>query len=669
MRNAKPLRRWGLTGSAGQSRILLTGGGGQLAQELVRIDPTIDAPPRELLDFSRPGAIEEYAGENRYDLIIHAGAVTNRFESDPNEEYIQSNIIGTAHVVLYAMRQGTRLVYISTDYVYPAERGGYTEESVLLPVNRYAKSKLGGELAVQLYDNSLIIRTSFYNRLDFQKGCTDQYTSRLPIREAAKAIYTLSRTNNLRGIINLGTPEKRSLYKIIRAEFNPAVAPVTRSQISISYAIPPDSSMDTSMSERLLHPSSDSAKDLRQCRVCRSADLYTYLHLGRTPLANSYVGEDRLSELEFKEELAIQLCSSCGLSQLTKVVNPDLMFKHYLYVSSTTQTIRDHWVELAQTTIRRASALPGELVLDVASNDGSLLARFRDLGMRVVGVDPAENLAAEANASGIPTLCRYWSSHIARDVVSRFGAPRIITAANVFAHVDDVHEFVNAVALALAPKGVFVIEAPYLLDFIVKREFDTAYHEHLSYLAMHPLGMLMSMHGLQVFDAEYFADIHGGTMRFYVCREKDYPVSDRVVSILDGETRFGIKDRAPYDAFGRSVIENKQTLRALIADLKTQGNTIWAYGASAKGNTLMNFFQLTKSEVPVVIDDNPKKWGYYAPGSHMLIKGIDELSRARVDYLLLLAWNFEKEIIRRCKAAKYTGKFIRPVPQAAIVEE
>jgi dTDP-4-dehydrorhamnose reductase/SAM-dependent methyltransferase len=658
-----------LTGFAGQSKILVTGGGGQLAQELVRIEPTIDAPPKERLDFSRPGAIEAYAGENRYNLIIHAGAVTNRFEDDPDEEYIRSNIIGTAHVVLYAMRQGARLVYISTDYVYPSERGGYTEESVLLPVNRYAKSKLGGELAVQLYDNSLIIRTSFYNRLDFPKGCTDQYTSRLPLHEAAAAIYTLSRMNNLRGIINLGTPAKRSLYEIIRAEFNPSVVPVTRSQISISYTIPPDSSMDTSMSERLLHPSGDSAKDLRQCRVCRSEDLYTYLHLGRTPLANSYVQKDQLSEPEFKEELAIQLCSTCGLSQLTKVVNPDLMFKHYLYVSSTTQTIRDHWAELARTTAKRASAQPGDLVLDVASNDGCLLSKFRDLGMRVVGVDPAENLAAEANASGIPTLCKYWSSHIARDVVSRFGAPRIITATNVFAHVDDVHEFVNAVSLALAPKGVFVIEAPYLRDFIIKREFDTAYHEHLSYLAMHPLVMLMSMHGLQVFDAEYFTDIHGGTMRVYVCRGKDYPVSERVTSILDEEVRFGIKDRAPYDAFARSVTENKQVLRALVADLTAQGKTIWAYGASAKGNTLMNFFELTKKEIPVAIDDNPKKWGYYAPGSHMLIKGIDELARAPVDYLLLLAWNFEKEIIRRCKEAKYAGKFIRPVPEAVIREK
>ena len=657
-----------MTGSGGQSKILLTGGGGQLARELVYIDPLIDAPPKEQLDFSLPGAIEAYAGDTHYDLIIHAGAVTNRFEDDVDEEYIQSNIIGTAYVVLFAMHQGSRLVYISTDYVYPAERGGYTEESVLFPVNRYAKSKLGGELAVQLYDNSLIIRTSFYNRLDFPKGCTDQYTSRIPLREAASAVYTLSRMNNLRGVINLGTSSKRSLYDIVRTEFNPSVIPITRSQISISYPIPPDSSMDTTVSQSLLHPSSGDSKDLRRCRVCRSEDLYTYLHLGRTPLANSYLKETQLAEPEFKEELAIQLCRTCGLSQLTKVVNPDLMFKHYLYVSSTTQTIRDHWTELAQTTAKRASAQPGDLVLDVASNDGCLLSKFRTLGMNVVGVDPAENLAAEANAAGIRTLCRYWSSHVAGDIVSRFGAPRIITATNVFAHVDDVHEFVSGVAVALATRGIFVIEAPYLRDFIGKREFDTAYHEHLSYLSIHPLATLMSMHGMQVFDAEYFADIHGGTMRVYVSREKDYPVSERVTSILEEEVRFGIKDQAPYDAFARSVTENKRALRTLIADLKAEGKTIWAYGASAKGNTLMNFFELTKVEIPAAIDDNPKKWGYYAPGSHLLIAGISELAHARVDYLLLLAWNFEKEIIRRCKEAKYAGKFIRPVPRAAVIE-
>jgi hypothetical protein len=248
---------------------------------------------------------------------------------------------------------------------------------VLFPVNRYAKSKLGGEMAVQLYDNSLIIRTSFYGTLAFPKACTDQYTSRLSLHDAARAIYALSRRSDLRGIINLGTPERRSLYDIIKAEFNPSVMPIKRSDIAISYILPADSSMDTSLYQYFEQPMSDASKDLRRCRVCRSDDLYVYLHLGKTPLANSYLEEAHLTQPEFKEELAIQLCRSCGLSQLTKIVNPDLMFKHYLYVSSTTRTIRDHWAELAKTTAALADAQSGELALDIASNDGSLLAEFR----------------------------------------------------------------------------------------------------------------------------------------------------------------------------------------------------------------------------------------------------------------------------------------------------
>jgi dTDP-4-dehydrorhamnose reductase/SAM-dependent methyltransferase len=650
------------------SNILLTGGKGQLARELVRIDPGIDAPDKDRLDFSSYEAIEGYCGKKHYDVIIHAGAVTNKFDQDVDQDYIQSNIIGTANVVLYAMRHGCRLVYISTDYVYPSERGGYTEESVLFPVNRYAKSKLGGEMAVQLYDKSLIIRTSFYNRLDFPKGCTDQYTSRLPLQDAARAIYRMACLDKLTGIVNLGTDRKRSLYDIIRDEFNPSVLPVTRSQIAISYPIPPDTSLDTTRYQQVSGSSREHSKDLHSCRVCRSGDLYSYLNLGRTPLANSYLEEKELSQPEFKEGLVIQLCRNCGLSQLTKVVDPDLMFSHYLYVSSTTQTFREHCVELAQTVTAIASAKQGDLVLDVASNDGCLLSKFRDVGMNVLGVDPAENLVAEANASGIRTLCKYWSTNVARDIVSRFGAPKIITATNVFAHVDDVHEFVEAVNQAMSLRGVFVVEVPYLLDFIGKKEFDTAYHEHLSYFSIHPLVMLMKMHGLEVFDIQYFPDIHGGTVRVIVSRENDYVVSKNVSVFLEKEVLFGIKDRAPYDSFAQSVLENKGALRSLIAGLRTRGRTIWAYGASAKGNTLMNFFELTRDDIPVVIDDNPKKWGYYTPGSHMLITGIKDLEQAHVDYLLLLAWNFEAEIIRRCNAVHYSGSYIRPVPRAATIQ-
>ena len=409
------------------------------------------------------------------------------------------------------------------------------------------------------------------------------------------------------------------------------------------------------------------SKQQDRCRFCRSDNLFRYLDLGRAPLANAYLREEELPAPEFAEELAIQVCLDCGLSQLTKVVDPDLMFRNYLYVSSTTQTFRDHCVELAKTATMQASATADDLVVDIASNDGCLLSKFRETGMNVLGVDPAENLAKEANAAGIRTLCAYWSKEIADEIVKQFGRPKIITATNVFAHVDDVHGFLEAIDRCLAPRGIFVVEFPYLLDFIQKNEFDTAYHEHLSYIAIQPVRALVQMYGLDVFDVQYFKDLHGGTVRVCVGRGKDYPVSERVNAHVRREQEFGLLTRAPYLSFAQRINENKLQLRRLLTTLHEQGKTVWAYGASAKGNTLMNFFEIKRDQIPVVIDDNPRKWRYYTPGSHMRITGIDELGKSGVDYLLLLAWNFQTEIIRRCEAATYTGAYILPVPEAKII--
>jgi len=656
-----------MTPRAAPGSILVTGGEGALAGELLRLDPGVDAPPRSLLDVSSEASIERYCADRRHTVIIHAAAVTNRFAEDVDEEYLRSNIIGTANVVLWARRRGLRLVYVSTDYVYPGERGGYTEDSVLLPVNRYAASKLGGEMAVRLYDNSLIVRTSFYRELPFARSCVDQFTSRIPIAEAARAVYALACRPEIRGVVNVGTPARRSLHDIVRAEFNPATEPIRRADIAIAYRLPPDTSMDTSHFHRIMQTDTTASRHVAHCRVCGSGRLHPYLDLGRTPLANSYIPPGQAEEPEYTEELAIQLCLDCGLSQLTRVVHPDLMFRNYLYVSSTTRTFREHCSEMAATTIAAAGAAPGELVLDIASNDGCLLARFREQGMNIVGVDPAENLAAEANAAGIPTLCTYWSPAVARDLAARFGRPKIVTATNVFAHVDDVRGFVAGVKECLADRGMFVIECPYLVDFIEKNEFDTAYHEHLSYFAVRPLTILMEQFGMAVFNVEFFPDLHGGTIRTYVCRKGDYPEAPAVAAFLEAERAFGLLDASRYDEFAARVRDNKARLRAMIAALRAEGKTVWAYGASAKGNTLMNYFELTARDIPVVIDDNPKKWGFLAPGSRMRITGIQELSQQRVDCLVLLAWNFQREIVQRCAAAGYRGSFLVPVPVATVI--
>lgn len=404
------------------------------------------------------------------------------------------------------------------------------------------------------------------------------------------------------------------------------------------------------------------------CRICRSQNLHVYLDMGRTPLANSYLQEAQLEKEEFKEELALQVCVDCGLSQLTKVVNPDLMFKHYLYVSSTTETFRDHCAELAKTVTTAAGCRGGEWVLDIASNDGCLLSKFRDIGMKVVGVDPALNLATEANKAGIPTLCDYWSVSAAEAVASQFGRPKIITATNVFAHADDLHEFLRGVDRCMAPKGMFIIECPYVIDFIEKNEFDTAYHEHLSYIGIYPLQVLMAQHGMSVFDVEYFKDLHGGTIRVFVARRGDYQENPGVRVLLKKEQEFGITNVKRYHEFGERVRVNKEALVGLIRRLLESRKTVWAYGASAKGNTLMNYFNIPPGWIPVAVDDNPKKWGWYTPGSHMRIAGINELVHEKVDYLLLLAWNFELEIRHRCQAINYAGRYIVPVPDVRVVD-
>ena len=408
------------------------------------------------------------------------------------------------------------------------------------------------------------------------------------------------------------------------------------------------------------------AKIHDHCRICGSGDLVGFLDLGTTPLANSYLRRDQLAEPEPAVELALQMCPRCGLSQLTRVVDRDAMFRDYLYVSSTSATFREHCAELAATAARVAGAGPGDLVLDIASNDGFLLSCFRSLGARVVGVDPALNLAADATARGIPTIADYWSVPVANDVVDGHGRPRVVTATNVVAHVDDLHEFVRALDAALAPEGIFVLEVPYLLDFVQQDEFDTAYHEHLSYLGVRPLRAIFAEHGYVIFDVQHFPDIRGGTIRVFAARTGRRQPGASVEAALAREAAFGIADPRVYVKFGERVRRNMDELVRTVRGIRARGGEVWAYGASAKGNTLMNFARLGAADVPVAIDDNPKKWGLYTPGAHMRIAGPAELRDTPADHLLLLAWNFEREIVRRSRDAGYRGAFIRPVPAVSV---
>ncbi len=404
-----------------------------------------------------------------------------------------------------------------------------------------------------------------------------------------------------------------------------------------------------------------------KCRICNSTGLVPYLDLGVTPLANSYLRKEQLKNPEFKEELKVVFCKNCSHSQLSRVVNPDVMFEHYIYVSSTPATFNRHCEKLAVDALESLQPPHKCLVLDIASNDGCLLSKFKQQGCRVIGVDPAKNLAEEANSKGIPTINAYWSSDVANKIRENHGIPSIITGTNIIAHVHDVHHFVSAVRSLLPEKGIFILECPYLIDFIKRNEFDTIYHEHLSYFGMHAMKCLVEKHQMDIFRHDYFPDIHGGTIRFYIGHKGQKSVAGGVYEALTKEKEEGVTDIHIYEEFASRVYQNKRELMKLLHGLKQGGKVIWGYGASAKGNTLMNFFGITHELVDCIIDDNPKKWELYTPGSHIRITGIKELSK-QVDYLLLLAWNFSSEIIERCGKAGYTGEFITPLPEPEINE-
>jgi SAM-dependent methyltransferase len=400
------------------------------------------------------------------------------------------------------------------------------------------------------------------------------------------------------------------------------------------------------------------------CRICGSRKIFNYLDLGLSPLANSYVPSENKEEKEFQAPLKVGLCEECGLSQLSCVVNPDLMFKQYLYVSSTPRTFRDHCDGLAETVKKFLKPAADLLALDIASNDGCLLRAFAKHGFRIVGVDPAENLATEANANGVPTICDYWSPEVARQIVTEYGSPSVITGQNVFAHVDDVHRFVQGVSLCLNDDGIFILEFPYVLDFIVRNLFDTIYHEHLSYVGLGPVSRLIGPYGLEVVHVQRFPDIHGGTLRVVSAKRGRYSPTADVAALFKKEEEFGLRRREPYLAFHDRVNANKTALVDLLVKSKTSGRCIWGYGASAKGNTLLNYYGIGNGLIDCIIDDNPKKWDYLTPGTRIPIVGINALKteRERVDDLLLLAWNFGEEIQSRCRAIGYAHDFIYPVP-------
>jgi len=384
------------------------------------------------------------------------------------------------------------------------------------------------------------------------------------------------------------------------------------------------------------------------------------------PLANRLIKENEAFN-EKKYPLEMMFCEDCSFSQLSIVVNPEILFRNYVYRSSISNTFKHH-CEMLSDELNSGIVDRGDLVLDIASNDGCLLRPFKEKGNKVLGVDPAVNLAEIANKSGIETLPRFWEKDLAKEILEKYGPAKIVTAFNVFAHVDDVHSFVDGVKILLSKDGYFIIEAPHLYNLIEKIEFDTVYHEHLSYLLVKPLNKLMKEHHMRIAKTKRF-EIHGGCIRLYIEHEGKENSSDgSTQKIINEEKEAGLYETDVYMNLNESVKKLKKDLVSKLLELKSAGKKISAFGASAKGNTLLNYCGIGNNIIDCIFDDTPEKQGKITPGVHIPIINGRELMKKRSDYLLLLAWNFVDEIMEKTRNYReFGGKYIIPVPNLKII--
>ena len=401
------------------------------------------------------------------------------------------------------------------------------------------------------------------------------------------------------------------------------------------------------------------------CRSCGATQLISFLSLGKTPLANALLPLNRKDEAEATYLLETLLCEACGLVQISETVPPDELFRDYVYFSSFSETMLRHAKASADTLIKTRKLGPNHLVAEIASNDGYMLKNFRDAGIPVLGIEPARNIAAVAEERGIRTVCEFFSADLATQLVGEGLAADVILANNVMAHIPEINGVIAGIKQLLKPDGVFVMETPYVKDLLDKLEFDTIYHEHVFYYSLTALQNLFQRHGLETVDVEHVA-IHGGTIRVSIGHIGG-TVTPAVSRMLSKEMAWGVKTSARYQEFGRKVALLKSETRSLLEKFKSQGKKIAAYGASAKGSTLMNYYGVG-GLIDFIVDRSTYKQNLLSPGTHLPIRSPEALVSEMPDYCLLLTWNFAEEILQQ--QAEYRargGKFIVPIPAPIVI--
>jgi len=406
------------------------------------------------------------------------------------------------------------------------------------------------------------------------------------------------------------------------------------------------------------------------CRFCGAGLSEVFVDLGASPLANSYLEPEDLGRAEAFYPLCVYVCGECLLVQLPEEERPEAIFSDYAYFSSYSDSWLRHAKAYAEAMIDRFGFGAGHQVVEIASNDGYLLRWFKERGIPVLGVEPAANVAAAAEAAGIPSRVQFFGEATARGMVAEGIRADLLVGNNVLAHVPGLNDFVAGLKILLAPAGVLTLEFPHLLRLMDEDQFDTIYHEHYSYFSFATVRKVFAAHGLTLFDVEELPT-HGGSLRIYARHDEDAakPVGERVADLLAREEAAGLGRLETYRSFAERVQRVKWGLLSFLIAAKEEGKSIAAYGAPAKGNTLLNYCGVRTDFLDYTVDRSPHKQGRYLPGVRIPIHGPDRLRETRPDYVLILPWNLKEEIVgQMADVRSWGGRFVVAIPEVRVLE-
>lgn len=399
----------------------------------------------------------------------------------------------------------------------------------------------------------------------------------------------------------------------------------------------------------------------KKCMICSSSILEVFLDLGDQPWCNDFIMKNKVGS-EKTYPLAVCFCHNCTTPQLTYTVSKETMYVDHLYLSGPTSTMKEHFSKIAKTALKFVGKT-GQ-VLDIGSNDGTLLFEYKQLGCKVLGVDPCKNAANIAINNGIETAIDFFDENLADKILSEKGKFQVISAANVFYHIENLHGVTKGIAKLLDKDGVFVVHASYLPYMMEKNSFDIIYHEHLLYYRVENLANLLLMHGMEIFHVE-IDDVHGGSLIAYACLSGTRKIEQSVLDMINLERQNKYDRFETYKAFGESLVLLKNKIYNFVSEIKSSGKSIFAFGAPAKGTVLLNYCGFSNKEIDCAVEKNPLKIGRYIPCTGIPI--VDENNVNEPDYYLLLSWNFKQEF---CKSKAFLNgkrKFIVPVPEPEII--